>query len=147
MMAEFWTQTFCDSAGLCGWPYALHHLARAGFHLALVDPMMATVALAGWTLAADAGLSPRRRGVGFIRWVWITALLATFLREPADAAAVDWYGKSYFDFATHAAGIRFWLEVHLWLAPRMYACRQNVLEQRRNMKRRWMRRFNLDRNG
>ena len=128
-MTEFWTQTFCDSAGLCGWPYLWHHLARAGFHLVLVDPMMALVSIAGWTLLRERGYGADRRGWGFLTWAWLTAWVATFLREPADAGAVDWIGKSYWDGATHAVGIAAWIGVLLWIAPRLMTCRRNLRGQ------------------
>ena len=127
---------FCNSEGLCGWPYAWHYLIRAGFHLVLVDPMMAVVFLAGWTLAADKGLSPRRTGKGFVRWVWITAWAASFLREPYDAGVVDHWSKSYWDAATHLVGIKLWIEAVIWLGPRMVRCEENRKRQTRNMSRR-----------
>ena len=135
-MTEFWTQAFCNDAGLCGWPYALHYLQRAVFHLALVDPMLAVLGLFWWMLLADWGFSPRRRGLGFIRWVWVTAWAASFMREPYDAGVVDHWSKSYWDAATHFIGIRLWLEALLAMGPRLVEARDNIKRQRRNMARR-----------
>ena len=113
-----------------------HYFARAGFHLVLVDPMLAVVSLAGWTLLADRGFAPRRRGYGFLSWVWLTAWIASFLREPLDAAHTDHWSKSYWDAITHAAGIWLWLELLLRLGRRLEDCRVNCARQRKNMRRR-----------
>ena len=139
-MHEFWTDTFCGDAG-CGWAYAQHWLARAAFHLVVIDPMMAVVFLIAWTLLAEAGFAPKRKAYGFVSWVWLTAWVATFLREPVDASAVDWWGKSYWDAATHAVGIWVWVRAIIRIGPRMSDCHYNLAGQRRNMRRRLMNRF------
>ena len=135
-MTDWFATEFCSSAGVCGWQYLGHYFARAGFHLVLVDPMLAVVFLAGWTLLADRGFAPKRRGYGFLTWVWLTAWAASFLREPVDSATTDWIGKSYFDALTHAVGIWFWIEVIMRLGPRLHTCAVACARQRRNMRRR-----------
>ena len=93
-MIEYFHTDFCGAAG-CGWQYLWHYVSRAAYHLGQVDPMLAVVSFAGWALAANAGLAPKRQGIGFLRWCWLTALFLAFLREPLDSAAVDHWSKSY----------------------------------------------------